>query len=157
MFCAFKRKTSEHAMDPVIHAEMTILVKREKTLEEELVKLEEELPVWKKRVQLALEKDMMDLAEEAKARYLELQAKQLEAQHELEQIEADKKRLRYEARRPTGEEVRRSAAMLEAVRQGGLIDPDEAKLDAEFEALKRQQGGLPELPDEDDVKLDFES
>ena len=143
-------------MDPVIHAEMTILLKREKALEEELEKLEEELPVWKKRVQLALDKDMMDLAEEAKTRYLELQSKQLQAQHELEQIEEDKKRLRYEARRPTGEEVRRSAAMLEAVRQGGLIDPDEARLDAEFDELKKQQGGLPDLP-EDDVKLDFES
>ena len=126
-------------VDPVIHAEMAALVRRQKELEEERTELVIALPTWKKRVRLAEDKGMAELADEARQRLREVAARGRAIDAELEEIEDQKTRLRFEGRRPGGLEVRRAEAMVESVRMGGHIDPDEASLDAEFEELARRQ------------------
>lgn len=110
--------------DPVVHARMTAIIQQEKKLEEEQTKLELEIPVWEKRVQLAKSKGMQDLAAEAGERVEELKERVKAIQLEVETLQMDKDMLRYEARRPSGQEVARAEAMLEQVRLGGLVDPD---------------------------------
>lgn len=134
-------------VDPGIHAEMTILIRREKELERELSELKEEIPVWNKRVDLALSKGMEELAEQAREREQELRAKAKKLQLELEMIDQEKSVLRYESRRPSGAEVARSEAMLESVRLGGLVDPD--RLD------KRIEDAAKGIDEESDAILDF--
>lgn len=126
-------------VNPGIHAEMAVLIQQEKELEEKLEKIEKEVPVWKKRVRLAREKGMDDLAAEALDRARELEAKARKFSTELDSIEQRKKMLRFEARRPSGKEVERSEALLESVRMGGLVDPDEASLDREFKELAAKE------------------
>lgn len=126
-------------VNPGIHAEMALLIHREKELEEELDKLTGEIPVWKKRVKLARDKGMDELAGEALQRARELDARARSCASELESIEQQKQMLRYEARRPSGKEVERSEALLESVRLGGLVDPDEASLDREFKELAARE------------------
>ncbi len=135
-------------VNPGIHAEMANLIQREKELEEKLAELEKEIPVWKKRVKLARDKGMSDLAAEAgeRADLLESQAKK--AVTELDHIQQQKDMLRYESRRPSGREVERAEAMVESVRMGGLIDPDEAALDREFKDLAAKSAA-------DKMVLDF--
>jgi len=132
-------------MDPVIYARMAQLIQEEKKLTEELRELNRELiPLWEGRVELAIEKDRDDLARQAQGRVRQLEERLLEIEHRLEAIASAKKDLRYQSRRPTGREVERSEAMLESVRLGGLVDPDEASLEREIDEL-----------DEDAVTLDF--
>lgn len=137
-------------VDPVIHAEMTILIRREKELEEQLAELKEELPVWAKRVRLAEDKGMTDLADEARVRARELKAKYDKAQQELDSIDMQKSMLRHQSRRPSGNEVERAEALLEQVRQAGLVDPDKAKWD-ELERKARER----KLAEGGDAVLDF--
>lgn len=111
-------------VDPVVHAKMTMLIQQEKKLKEELDELEKEIPVWEKRIELARQKGMPDLARQAKERVEQLAARKAAISQEFDVIDMDKGMLRYEARRPSGVEVQRAEAMLDAVRLGGLVDPD---------------------------------
>lgn len=135
--------------DPVTHARMTMLIQQEKKLKEELKKLDEELPMWSGRVELALKKGKEDLARQAQQRVRDLQERQLDVRHELDSITSQKKDLRFQARRPSGREVQRSEAMVESVRQGGLIDPDEASLERELDELGKSNVTL-DFGDEDE-------
>ena len=140
-----QRRDVAMPIDPGIHAELTLLIQQEKKLREELEKLaEEEMPQWRRRVQLAREKGMEELAEQAIARAREVRTRMQEIEHELEVIDMDKSMLRRESRRPSGVEVERAEALLGSFRQSGLVDPDEAALEREFEELRRQQGGEPD-------------
>lgn len=122
-------------MDPVLHAEMALLVQREKKLEEERKTLLEEITLWRRRVELAKEKGMTDLAKEASERVKQLAERGRAVDLELDVIEMDKSMLRKQSRRPDGREVERAEALLESFRQGGLVDPDEASLEREFREL----------------------
>ncbi len=143
-------------VDPGIHAEMTILVQREKELERMIEDLDDEqLPLWKKRVKLAEKKGMHDLATQAEERVRLLEEKREEAALELDSIEMKKDMLRKESRRPTGEEVQRAEALLESVRQAGLVDPDrkeweelEKKAAAKEAGLDEESGAVFDFDDE---------
>jgi phage shock protein A len=141
--------------DAGLHAQMTYLIQEEKRYEEQLAELTEELELWKKRVQLAEDKGMPDLADEARQRARTLMADFKEAEVKLETLQHEKKMLRKEARRPTGEEVARAEAMLERLRQSGIVDPDEAALEREFDDLAAEQA-VRELrrTGEDEVDVD---
>jgi phage shock protein A len=125
-------------MDPVIHAKMTALVREENDLKEEADKLDDEIPLWEGRVKLANDKGMSDLARQASERVDELKARKAEIKTKLDVIKMDKDMLRYESKRPSGDEVRRAEAMVESVRLGGLIDPDEASLERELKDLEKK-------------------
>ena len=129
-------------VDPVIHAEMTMLVRREKELEATVAELEsKELPLWARRVQLAEEKGKPSLADEARGRLRELQRQLAESKAELDSIEMHKSMLRKQSRRPSGNEVERAENLLEQVRLAGLVDPDRADWDAlERRANARKAG-----------------
>ena len=138
-------------VDPGIHAEMTILIRRENELEETINELrDDELPLWKKRVRLAEEKGMSDLADEARGRLRELQDKLEKSVRELESIEMQKSMLRKESRRPSGSEVARSEALLEQVRMAGLVDPDKS----EWDELERKAAGKS-LDEDSGAVFDF--
>ena len=126
-------------MDAGIHAQMTYLIQEEKRYEEKLSELTEQVELWKKRVQLAKEKDELELAGEARERVQKLMADRKEADVKLETIRHEKQMLRKDARRPSGEEVARAEAMLERLRQSGIVDPDEAALEREFEEMHAEQ------------------
>lgn len=123
-------------MDPVVHARMTMIIQEEKKLGEEKQKLVLEIPVWERRVTLATQKGMTELAGEASQRVGELKTRIKEIDLKLETMQMDKDMLRYESRRPSGREVERAEAMLEQVRLGGLVDPDSK--DQEFKDLETQ-------------------
>ena len=123
-------------MDPVVHARMTMIIQEEKKLGEERQKIVLEIPVWERRVTLATQKGMTELAGEASQRVGELRARIKEIDLKLETMQMDKDMLRYESRRPSGREVERAEAMLEQVRLGGLVDPDSK--DKEFKELETQ-------------------
>ena len=138
-------------VDPGIHAEMTILIRREKELEAEIRELEEdELPLWRKRVGLAEDKGMSDLADEARGRLRELQEKVAKNRAELDSIDMQKSMLRHEARRPSGNEVARAEALLEQVRLAGLVDPDRSKWDElESRGMREDSGAVLDFGEED--------
>ena len=128
-------------VDPVIHAEMTILIQREKELEREIEELEnDEIPLWKKRVGLAENKGMTDLADEARGRVRELIAKLDAHKRELDSIDMQKSMLRKESRRPSGREVERAEHLLEQVR-ATLVPARVPKIHAET-AVKQNRGVL---------------
>ncbi len=145
-------------MDPVLHAEMTQLLSDEKDYTTERATLVKDYPTWKKRVELATNKGMPELADEAAARVEEMRLRISEIDIELEMIEDKKKRLRYEAKRPSGDELRRSNALLNSMKAGGLIDPDEVALNMKFEKLAKKAKAKSDTPDDDDsdIALDFE-
>ena len=122
-------------IDPVIHAHMTYLVQQEKKAREKADGLEEEIELWKKRVRLAEDKGMPDLADEARQRAKKLIAQRREVEVDLETIATEKKMLRKESRRPSGEEVARAEEILRRWKESGLVDPDEAVLEREFEEM----------------------
>lgn len=122
-------------IDPVIQAQMTDLMMRKKRLEEELAQVRVEDPKWRQRVELAQNKGLTDLASQASEKLEELRAKNRELKFELEKIDQERDVLRYQARRPSGEEVDRAERMLEEVRMGGLIDPDKASMERELNDL----------------------
>lgn len=140
-------------VDPGIHAEMTILVRREKELRKLVDELDEkEIPTWERRVQLALQKGMNELADEAEQRVIELRKKASEARLELDSIDMQKSMLRYESKRPSGREVERSEALLESIRLAGLVDPDRSDFD-NLEAqsgLQEESGTLLSFGDDED-------
>lgn len=122
-------------MDPVLHAQMTALMKRKKELEGERAQLDKDLPLWQKRVELARSKGMSDLARQAQEKLDELRRKDAENRTQFDIIDQEKDMLRYQARRPSGEEVARAEHMLDQVRMGGLVDPDKAKMERELNDL----------------------
>lgn len=135
-------------VDPGIHAEMTILVRRENELRKVIDDLEhKDIPVWERRVELALQKGMNELADEAEARLHELRKKASDARLELDAVDMRKSMLRYESKRPAGREVERSQALLDSIRLAGLVDPDRS----DFENLEARDG----LPEESGTLLDF--
>lgn len=142
--------------DAGLHAQMTYLIQEEKRYEEQLAELTEKLELWKKRVQLAEEKGVPDLADEARERARTLMADFKEAEVKLETLQHEKKMLRKDARRPTGEEVARAEAMLERLRQSGIVDPDEAALEREFDDLAAEQA-VRELRRTGEDKADVDS
>ena len=121
--------------DPVLREQMTQLVMRAKELDTERAKLTKEHPVWERRVELARDKGMTDLAREAAERRDQIGARLRKIEADLEIIDEEKRQLRYQARRPSGREVERAQAMVERVREGGLIDVDEATLERELAEL----------------------
>ena len=133
-------------MDPVIHAEMAMLIRREKELEETIAELEgTELPLWSKRVGLAENKGMAELADEARVRVRELQKKLNDSKAELDSIDMQKSMLRHQSRRPSGVEVERAENLLEQVRLAGLVDPDRTDWDAlekKAKSLKEDSGAV---------------
>lgn len=122
-------------IDPFIQAQMTDLMRRQKAYEEERAQILVDGPMWKKRVELAESKGLTDLARQATEKLEALRARNRELKFELDKIDQEKDILRYQARRPSGEEVERAEHMLEQVRQGGLIDPDKASLERELDEL----------------------
>lgn len=141
--------------DAGLHAQMTYLIQEEKRYEEELTELTEKVELWKKRVQLAKEKGMPDLADEARERVHGLMADLKDKEVKLETLQHEKTMLRKDARRPTGEEVARSEAMLERLRQSGIVDPEEAALEREFDDLSSEQA-LRELRRTGEEQVDID-
>ena len=123
------------AMDPGIREELKQVVMRMKMLQREREQLLKDKELWTTRVHLATSKGLSDLAAQAQAKADDVEAKLTRNQLDLHQFEIEKDRLRYQSKRPSGQEVARSQAMLERVREGGLIDPDKAQLDRELEEL----------------------
>lgn len=138
-------------IDPVIHAHMTYLVQREKRAHEDAQKLEEDIALWKKRVGLATERGETALAKQARERALELIAKRRALQTQLDLIAGEKDILRRESRRPDGHEVDYAEELLRRWQESGLVDPDEAALDEEFDQLNAEQA-LAELRDGESAK-----
>lgn len=122
-------------IDAFVHAQMKNLMMRKKSAEEELTKVRADGQLWKGRVQLAQEKNLTELAVQAEEKLVSLRSRRDELKFELEKIEQEKDVLRYQARRPGGDEVERAEFMVEQVRQGGLIDPDKAGLERELAGL----------------------
>ncbi|MFP4600582.1 MAG: hypothetical protein ACLFVJ_20170 [Persicimonas sp.] len=134
-------------IDPVIHAHMTYLVQQEKKARQRADGLEEEIELWKKRVRLAEEKGMPDLADEARGRTRKLIAERRGLEVDLEMIATEKGMLRKESRRPDGQEVARAEEILRRWKESGLVDPDEAVLEREFDEMHAEQA-LEEFKDE---------
>lgn len=121
------------------HAEMAFLIREEKEIEAKLIELRKEFGTWKERIELARKVGRVELASQAEARVDELRARGLELRDELRLVTEKKRMLRYESRRPTGHEVERAEALLDAFRESGLVDPDEASLEREFDELRKQE------------------
>lgn len=137
-------------IDPVIQAQMTDLMRRQKAYEEERAQILVDGPVWKKRVELAESKGLSDLAQQASEKLEALRVRNREIKFELDKIDQEKDMLRYQARRPSGEEVARAEHLLEQVRQGGLIDPDKASLERELDELTALDFNTKDTTEEDD-------
>lgn len=125
--------------DAGLHAQMTFLIQEEKRFEATLRSLSEDAELWKTRVQLADDKDRPELARQARERLNEVLTDVQEAQVKLDTIKYEKQRLRREARRPTGVEVERAEAMVDRLRQSGVIDPEEAMLEQELDEVAAEQ------------------
>ncbi len=140
-------------IDPVIHAHMTYLVQKEKKARERADGLEEEIDLWKKRVRLAEERGMPDLADEARQRAKKLIAERRELEDQFDLIATEKGMLQKESRMPTGDEVARAEELLRRWKESGLVDPDEAVLEREFDELDAERA-LQEFKDDVDVDDD---
>ena len=136
-------------MKNIYHAEMALLIRRENEIEARLEELRKDFGTWKDRVQLARNTGRDELAVRAEERIQKLRDEAKELRDELRLLVAKKRRLRKESRRPTGVEVQRSEALLESFRQSGLIDPEEATMEREFDDLRRQGHS------DGEVQLDF--
>ena len=128
-------------MANIHHAEMAHLIRRENELEERIDELRKDFGTWKDRVELARNTGRDELALRAEERLDKLRQEARELGRELKLIVAKKRLIRRESRRPSGNEVRRAEALLESFRQSGLVDPDEAEMEAEFDALRHQDPG----------------
>jgi hypothetical protein len=127
---------------------MTYLVQKEKKARQRADGLEDEIELWKKRVRLAEEKGMPDLADEARQRTKKLISERRELEVELDMIDTEKGMLRKESRRPSGEEVARAEETLRRWEESGLVDPDEAVLEREFDEMDAEMA-LQELKSEE--------
>ena len=129
-------------VDPGIHAEMALLIQREQQLERRQTELVGDLELWRKRTDLAEQKGKSGLAAKAHERLEALENERGEIVRELESICMQKSQLRYESRRPSGDEVVRAETMVEMARLSGLLDDDEPPDD-------------PVQSDDEDMVLDF--
>jgi hypothetical protein len=136
-------------VDPGIHAEMALLIQREQLLQRRQTKLVGDLELWQKRIGLAEQNGKLSLAAQAEERLTSLQDEQAEIASELESIATQKSHLRYESRRPSGDEVIRSETMVEMAKLSGLL-PDE---DGDDETLREEEAE----EEEEDMVLDFSS
>lgn len=143
-------------VDPVIHSHMTYLVQREKKELQAAEALEDDIALWKKRVGLARERGEDELAEQARERALALIAERRELQTRLDMIANEKDILRRESRRPHGRELEYAEELLRRWQESGLVDPDKAALDEEFDKLDSEQA-LAELHEEIAGTLDDDS
>lgn len=125
-------------MKNIYHAEMALLIRREKEIEARLLELKKDFGLWKERVELAYKTGKDELAIKAEERVQSLRAEAQDLREELRLSEAKKKRLRMESKKPTGIEVQRAETLLESFRQSGLIDPEEASLESEFDDLRKK-------------------
>ena len=125
-------------VDPVIHAHMAYLLQQEKKELEEAHKLEDEIEVWKKRIQLAEGRGMQELADQARERARALVQRRRELQTRLDMIDTEKGMLRKESRRPGGREVAYAEELLARWQESGLVDPDQAVLDRQFSELGKE-------------------
>lgn len=123
---------------------MAYLMQREKKQRQEANQLEDEIEVWKKRVRLADERGMSDLADQARQRARELIARRRKLEDEFELIATEKQMLRRESLRPGGQEVARAEELLRRWQESGLVDADQAVLEREFDQLNAAQA-LAEL------------
>ncbi len=135
-------------MKNIFHAEMALLIRREKEIDQELQELGKEFATWKDRVELAQKTGRDELAARAQERLDQVRAEASGLRREQKRLGTMKKQVRYESRRPSGNEVQRAEALLESFRQSGLIDPEEAALATAFENLAKGRpagdGGTPE-------------
>lgn len=126
-------------MSQIHHAEMAHLIRREKELERTLNELRSDFGTWKERVELARNTGRDELAMRAQERLDEIRNEGRDLRRELKLIVAKKRLVRRESRRPSGDEVRRAEALLESFRQSGLVDPEEAQMEAEFDELRHNE------------------
>ncbi len=124
-------------MPNIHHAEMTLLVKREKELQRKLESLRDDFGTWKERVELAKDAGRDELAEKALGRIQSLRGEARSIKSELQDIVEQKKELRKESKMPTGQENRRAEALLRSFKESGLVDPDEAQLQADIEEASK--------------------
>lgn len=139
------------SVDPIIYSHMTYLVQREKKELEEAETLEEEIALWKKRVGLARSRGAAELVEQARERALELIAQRHALQTRLDMIANEKDILRRESRRPDGRELEYAETLLRRWQESGLVDPDKAMLDEEFDKLNAEQALAELRAEEDDI------
>src|SRR5690554_2525086 len=132
------------SIDPVIRSHMTYLIQCEKKDLEKAQALEEDIALWKKRVGLARSRGDASLAEQARERALGLIAERRELQTRLDMIVSEKDILRRESRRPDGHALEYAEELLRRWQESGLVDPDKAVLDEEFDKLAAEQA-LAEL------------
>ncbi|AWV90605.1 hypothetical protein DN745_15240 [Bradymonas sediminis] len=135
---------------------MAYLVQCEKKDLEVAEKLEEDIALWKKRVGLARERGEDELAEQARERALALIAERRALQTRLDMIANEKDILRRESRRPHGRELEYAEELLRRWQESGLVDPEKAALDEEFDKLDSEQA-LAELHEEIVGTLDDDS
>ncbi len=121
------------------HAEMALLIRREKELEKELNELAIALKTWRDRIQMAADAGRDELADQARAKLEEIKTEALMQRQELQSVQDKKKKLRRQSRRPSGQEVRRSKAILDGFRESGLVDPEEAEMDDLAKETRAQQ------------------
>ena len=100
--------------------------------------MSDECALWKKRIQLAESKSKFSLASQAQERLEELEAEKRSIALELESIDMQKSQLRYESRRPSGDEVERAELLVEMAKLNGYLDDDaprrsETDEDVEFD------------------------
>lgn len=132
------------------HAEMAFLIREEKEIEAKLIELRKEFGTWKERIELAHKVGRHELAAQAEQRVAELRREAHQLRDDLRLLVEKKRMLRHESRRPTGQEVDRAQALLDAFRDSGLVDPDEASLERQFDELKKQQPLDLDDPSDDD-------
>lgn len=123
-------------IDPYIHERMTQVVAAGKKLKEELLKLQADIPMWDKRVVMAQERGMAELAQQAADHVAGLRQRAQQVEVELEILREERRQLQFENTVQPGRDiVARTEAMVDSVRIGGLVDPDKAKLENELRDL----------------------
>ncbi len=136
----------------IYHAEMALLIRREKEIERKLQALTDDFKTWKERIAMAKQAGKDELAARAEAKVEELKTDALMLRQELVPIIDQKKKLRRQSQRPSGQELQRSKAILDDFRKSGLIDPeqaqmqemaDDAQADQDLDALKSQMNESP--------------
>jgi hypothetical protein len=115
-------------IDEVERAEMAHLILREKDAQDKATAAREALALWVKRGKLAVKAGETALAGEAKKQALEARSELLAAEQELELVQAAKRRLRREARRPDDQSTTNAELLVENFRMQGFA-PEEQELE----------------------------
>jgi hypothetical protein len=128
-------------INPGDHAEMAILIRREKLANERIEKATGDLALWVRRGKLAKEKGKLDMARQAMDRAIEAKRILDKAQFELETLQMDKDVLKSGAQMPDDESVIRAEVLVEQFRMQGFAPEEQelkemqADVEAEFELL----------------------